>query len=144
MEVQIHKCNTSIIKVTISCIEVNSSVERLKRYIEMFDEKLRGKYEKEIYYVNITDILYFETVDNRTFLYTESKVMEVEQKIYELVDMLDNNDFFKNSKSQIVNINKISKIRPEINRTIMATMCNGEIIHISRKYAKDFKNKIGI
>lgn len=74
MEVQIKECDLTKTIVTISCKEVTGTVKRLKKYIEMFDERLRGKYENEYIYVNVTDIVYMETVDNRTFLYTGDKV----------------------------------------------------------------------
>ena len=84
---------------------------------------------------NVAEVLYFESVDNRTFLYTESEVLEVKQRLYELEDVLSEKDFIRISKSQIVNVNKIHALRPELNRTIEATMCNGERLSISRKYA---------
>ncbi len=144
MEVQIKECDLTKTIVTISCKEVTGTVNRLKKHIEMFDERLRGKYGNEYIYVNVTDIVYMETVDNRTFLYTGDKVLEVNYKLYELEELLEEHDFFRSSKAQIININKIKKLRPEINRTMMATMCTGEIVYISRRYAKKLKELLRI
>lgn len=47
-------------------------------------------------------------------------------------------------KSQIVNIQKITSLKPELNRTILATMCNGEQLSISRKYVKALRNLLSV
>ena len=81
MEVEIVKHAKRTLKVMIACYEENEQVKKLKRHIELFDEKLQGKKGTEIVFVEIADVLYFETVDNRTFLYTAKDVIEIEQKL---------------------------------------------------------------
>lgn len=88
--------------------------------------------------------MYFESVDNRTFIYTENDVMEIKYRLYELEEILSNKDFIRISKSQIVNINKISSLAPQVNRTLIAKMCNGEILCISRRFIKPIKNLLSI
>ena len=144
MEVEIVKHAKRTLKVMIACYEENEQVKKLKRHIELFDEKLQGKKGTEIVFVEIADVLYFETVDNRTFLYTAKDVIEIEQKLYELEMILSEKDFIRSSKSQIVHIHKIIRLKPELNRTIQATMCNGEKLYISRRYTKSVKNLLGI
>lgn len=61
-----------------------------------------------------------------SFLYTQEDVLEIRQKLYELEDYLSQKDFIRISKSIIVNTNQIRSLRPELNRTILATMCNGK------------------
>lgn len=83
-------------------------------------------------------------MDNHTFLYTEDDVLEVKQRLYELEVILSDKDFIRISKSQIVNINKIKTLKPELNRTILVTMCNGEQLYISRKYVQAIRNMLSI
>jgi len=143
MNIQIQD-NAKELQVIIECKQVNEQVNRLRAHIELFDNKLQGKMDDEICMVNAMDVLYFETVDNRMFLYTEENVMEMKQRLYELELILPGEDFIRISKSQIVNINKISSLRPEINRTILATMCNGEQLYVSRKYVKPFRELLSL
>lgn len=143
MNIQIQD-NAKELQVIIECKQVNEQVNRLRAHIELFDNKLQGKIDDEICMVNAMDVLYFETVDNRMFLYTEENVMEMKQRLYELELILPEEDFIRISKSQIVNINKISSLRPEINRTILATMCNGEQLYVSRKYVKPFRELLSL
>ena len=132
------------LQVVIECKQKDEQVTRLKTHIELFDNKLQAKSDNEMCFVNAADVLFFESVDNRMFLYTENQVMEIKYRLYELEEILSSKDFIRISKSQIVNINKISTLKPEINRTILATMCNGEKLYISRSYVKAFRSVLSI
>ena len=144
MNIQIVEDIKEALQVVIHCRQMDDEVMRLKCHIELFDRKLQAKKDNEVHLVNSLDVLYFESVDNRTFLYTEDDVLEVRQRLYELEGILSDKDFIRISKSQIVNIHKIKSLRPELNRTILATMCNGEQLSISRKYVRAMRNMLSI
>lgn len=144
MNIQIVENIKEALQVVIHCRQIDDEVMRLKCHIELFDRKLQAKKDKELHFINLFDVLYFESVDNRTFLYTEDDVLEVRQRLYELEFILSDKDFIRISKSQIVNINKIKTLKPELNRTISATMCNGEQLYISRKYVQALRNILSI
>ena len=144
MDIQIIENMKETLQVVINCRQIDDEVMRLKCHIELFDKKLQAKKENELYFINSFDVLYFESVDNRTFLYTEDDVLEVRQRLYELEVILSDKDFIRISKSQIVNINKIKSLKPKLNRTILATMCNGEQLYISRKYVQAIRNMLSI
>lgn len=132
------------LQVIIQCRQVDEQVKRLRSHIELFDNKIQAKMENEICFVKSAEVLYFESVDNRIFLYTEDNVMEIKQRLYELEVILSNKDFIRISKSQIVNVNKIRTLKPEMNRTMLLTMCNGERLCVSRKYVKAFRDLLSI
>lgn len=144
MDIQIVESIKETLKVIIKCRQLNDEVLRLKCHIELFDRKIQAKRNNITYFVNSLDVLYFESVDNRTFLYTVNDVLEVKLRLYELETLLSEKDFIRISKSQIVNINKIRALKPELNRTILATMCNGEQLYISRKYVNSIRNVLAI
>ena len=144
MDIQIIENVKETLQVIIHCRQIDDEVMRLKCHIELFDKKLQAKKDNELHFINSFDVLYFESVDNRTFLYTEDDVLEVKQRLYELEVILSDKDFIRISKSQIVNINKIKSLKPELNRTILATMCNGEQLYISRKYVQAIRNMLSI
>lgn len=144
MDIQIIEHIKEKLQVIIKCRQIDDEIMRLKYHIEMFDKKLQAKKDNEWCFVNMLDVLYFESVDNRTFLYTKDDVMEVKQRLYELEIILSDKDFIRISKSQIININKVKSLRPEINRTILATMCNGEQLFISRKYVPAIRSLLSI
>lgn len=144
MDIQIIEHIKEKLQVIIKCQQIDDEIMRLKHHIEMFDKKLQAKKGNEWCFVNLLDVFYFEFVDNRVFLYTKDDVMEIKRRLYELEIILSNKDFIRISKSQIININKVKSLRPEINRTILATMCNGEQLFISRKYVPAIRNLLSI
>lgn len=142
--VEVLKKERDVIKVTIECSKIDENVDNLKSYIEMYDTRIRIK-DKGIYtYMEMSDIFFFESVDNRTFLYTKDEVKEITYRLYELEDLLPQKYFIRISKSQIVNISKIIGLYPQINRTILATLENNESLYISRSYVKELKKLLNI
>ena len=144
MDIQIIEDKETDTQVIIQCRKIDDEVLRLKNHIELFDHRLQARKEHEWYLLNASDVLYFESVDNRTFLYTANDVMEIRQRLYELEDILPGQDFIRTSKSQIININHVKSLRPEINRTIKAELFNGEKLSVSRKYVPALRKLLSI
>ena len=144
MDIQIIESNNETLKVIIKCRQVNDKVLRLKSHIELFDQKILAKGQDESFVIEANDVLYFEAFDDRTFLYTIDNVLEVKLRLYELESFLSEKDFIRISKSHIVNMNKISKLKPELNRTLLLTLCDGEQLSVSRNYVKQFKELLSI
>ena len=126
--------------VVIHCESADEYVLRLKDHIELFDHRLTVQHDGATVYMEAANVLYFESVDDRTFLYTDGAVMEIRLRLYELEDALAAHGFLRISKSVIINMHKISSLRPELNRTVLATMCNGERLVISRSYVKKLRS----
>ena len=144
MKVTVSKDIESGTAVEIHCREVTSETERLVRYIRRFDERIMASENGSSYNVAIEEILYIESVDKKTFLYTTGHVLQTEKRLYELEELLDEKTFFRCSKSVIVNLNRITKLKPEVTRNILATLTNGEVIVISRRYVRALKTLIGL
>jgi len=130
--------------VEIHCREVTSETERLARYIGRFDERITATSKGQTYNIPVEEILYIESVDKKTFLYTSGNILQTEKRLYELEELLDEKTFFRCSKSVIVNLNKITKLKPEVTRNILATLANGEVIVISRRYVRNLRDLIGL
>ena len=107
------------------------------------DWRLLGK-EKKIKPLSLKDIFYFETVDNKTFVYSATEVYQTNLKLYELEVRLTNSYFIRTSKSLILNILKIEHVTPAFNSRFEAKLENNETIIISRKFAPLLKKKLGI
>ncbi len=144
MDIQMIEHLKETLRVVIYCGKIDEEVIRLKHHIELFEQKIQAKKGSDYHFIHSSEILYFESVDNRTFLYTNDDVMEIKQRLYELEYILPDQDFTRISKSLIVNINKISALKPELNRTILATMCNGERLCISRNYVKPLRKLLSV
>ena len=134
----------NVVFAEIHCREVTEKVSRLERHIRNFDSFITAKEDGASVNVSTEDIYYIESVDKKTFIYTEKNVSTTDKRLYELEEILDNKDFFRCSKSMIVHLNKVVSLKPEITRNIRATLKNGEVIVISRRYAADLKKLLGI
>lgn len=55
-----------------------------------------------IHQIKLSDVYYFESVDNKVFMYCRDKVFESKQKLYELEQVVEGKKFFRASKSSIV------------------------------------------
>lgn len=128
--------------VEIRCHQVDDSIDEIVSFIKSRQGQLAGNLDGGTYEIPIMDVMYIESVDNRTFLYTEDQTYESKQRIYELEEMLKQRHFIRISKSSIVNLMKIQSIRPALNGRFSAILCNGEEIIISRKYVADFKKTL--
>lgn len=83
--------------------------------------------------------MYFEKVDEKTFAYTDGDVIQLDMSLYSIEIMLDDARYFRCSKSMIVNVSKVSKLKSLPSNRIDVTLTNGEHIIISRTYASDFR-----
>ena len=105
-------------------------------------ETILGYENNHIYRIKLQDIYYFESVDNKVFLYCEDKVYESKLKLYEIENLCK--DYFRASKSMVLNIDAIDSVKPTISGRFCAVLNNGEKIEISRQYVPILRNMLGI
>ncbi len=144
MRIDVKKDTEESLYVEIHCKDITNEVSKLERYIKRFESYIPASDKGEMINVFLDEVLYIESVDKRTFIYTEKGVLLTDKRLYELEDMLDKRDFFRCSKSTIIHLNKVSKLKPELNRNIIATLVNGEKVVISRRYTGELKKLLEI
>ena len=93
--------------------------------------------------LNPKEIYYFEAVDNKVFAYGEKEVYEMKAKLYELEEDFEGTDFFRASKSSIINLSQIKSLTPAFNGRFEALLYNKEKVIISRQYVSELKKKLG-
>lgn len=130
-------------ELIIKCKSVNDEIKRIIELIKLSDEKIIGFLNGESYVIDPIKILYFESVDKKTFMYTEDKVYEIALRLYELEKKMSKYDFFRSSKSTIINISRIKKLSHKFNGKLEATLDNDEKILISRQYVSVIKEILG-
>lgn len=132
------------IEIQIKCKEKNEYVKKLAATI--FEEQLiiNGRIENEFTQIFSRDIYYFESVDNRTYIYCMDNVYESHMKLYELEEKLAGTKFTRINKACIMNIAKLKKAKGQINGRLIATLSNGEKLIINRSYVQEVKRKLNI
>ncbi|MGB4588564.1 MAG: LytTR family DNA-binding domain-containing protein [Clostridiaceae bacterium] len=131
-------------EVIIRCYEVNDEILELMNKLKTQRNILIGYNGDSIYQLNLSNVYYFESVDNKVFIYCKNAIYECKQKLYELEQICDHRKFFRASKSTIVNISKISHVKPSISGRFETTMDNGEKVLVSRQYVPMLKSKLGL
>lgn len=125
--------------VDIRCHEETDSVREIAAFVRSRQGQLSGALDGRQYNIPISEIMYIESVDNRTFIYTLQKVYGSRQRIYELEENLKPKHFLRISKSSLVNLMKIISVKPALGGRFSAVLSNGEEIIISRKYVSELK-----
>ncbi|ADL53024.1 LytTR family DNA-binding domain-containing protein [Clostridium cellulovorans] len=131
-------------EIIIKCHEVNDNILKILHKLKSEKSVLLGYREDNIHRINLIDVYYFETVDNKVFIYCKDKVFEVKEKLYELEEICQGKKFFRASKSTILNLTKISYIRPSLSGRFEARLDNGEKITVSRQYVPILKKMLGL
>ena len=129
-------------EVIINCPRADEDILRLVAMLRVHQKKLVGILEGGRHLLDVKDILYIDTADKRTFLYTGKAVYESALRLYELEDSLRELDFLRAGRSAIVNFRRIRSIRPELGGRLLLTMDNGEQVYVSRQYAGEMKEKL--
>ena len=118
---------------------ITDEIHEIITFVKSRQGQLSAARDGKRFEVPVVDLFYAESVDDRLFLYTAADSYEIRMKLYELEDLLKNNSFFRVSKSMIVNLMKITSVRPALNGRFSAILKNGEEIIISRKYVPALK-----
>lgn len=132
------------IEVIIRCPKAEGEALRLFTLLGEDRRKLTGMREGETFLLEAGDILYIDTVDRRTFLYTKEAVYESPLRLYELLERLECRDFLRAGKSSILNLRQVQSLRPEFGGRLRCTMANGEVLLVSRQYVPSVKERLGI
>ena len=120
----------------------DAEVRRALALLNQLECKLIGKKDGTSVPVAVDEVLYFDSVDKQTFMYTETDVLEIPLRLYMLEERLSNGSFFRASKNTIINLNKIVSFKPEFGGRMEATLLNGERLMISRQYLPALKSKL--
>ncbi len=145
MKISIEQCEEfDDVEIIIKCNTLTDELLKLISYAKIMDNKITGIKDKNTFVINYDEIYYFESVDNKTFIYCKKDVYESNLKLYELEELLGKLMFFRCSKSTIINLKKVKILKPLFNSKIEITMDNDEKIIVNRQYVNLLKEKFNI
>lgn len=131
-------------EVIVKCQQIDNELQRLMSLLKSFGEKIPGVLGEATHFIDTKDIFYFESVDKKTFIYTKSEVLETPLRLYEIEQKLSQQDFFRASKSTVINISKIKELSPRFNGRLDALLENDEKLIVSRQYVPVIKEILGL
>ncbi len=93
-------------------------------------------------FTDISDIIYFEVQDRKTFATTDKQKYLCKQTLTDILLLFNNHGITQISKSVLVNVHHVSALNAEFSGNYIATLDNGEKLLVSRFYMKTFRNAI--
>lgn len=132
-----------IIKGEIGSPDVEALLEFIKSRNAGVTKKLVLFREDEQFLIDPDEVVYIEVADNKVKVITEHGTFESKKKLYELKEMLTAEPFAQINKGMLVNIDFVKSVSAEFSGNYTLRLKTGkETLTISRKYFKEFKNKI--
>lgn len=132
-------------EVVIRCREITPEIIRLQQLLsgnsDRSNQFLVYKGDTE-YYLNVNDIIFFETEGNAVMAHTRDDVYETRRKLYELEELLGGR-FQRISKSAIVNVDKVYSIKRNVtSSSAIEFQGTHKQIYVSRAYYKVLREKL--
>ena len=131
-------------EILINCNQLTGDIENIIATLRIMNQQMTVMRDDEKYLLDVNKISYIETVERKTFVYTEDEVYESKLKLYEMENRLCQCGFFRVSKSCLVHLKFIASLKNDIDRKLRLTMKNGEQIVVSRQYAEEMKRRLGV
>ena len=131
-------------EITVSCGALTPEIEKIAAMLRILDQQMMVSKDDETYILDVSKIAYAESVDRKTFIYTENDCFESKLKLYEIEEQLCRSGFIRASKACLVRIGFIRSLKNEINHKLRLTLENGEQLIVSRQYADELKKRLGV
>lgn len=135
--------NPQKIELLISFLEKRLLNQTAKEEKSLQDH-LIGQLEENYEIINYQDIILFEAQNSIIYALTKDKKYRLKEKLYQLEEELAAEGFVRINKSEIINILHIKEIVPWFNGRLLLKLDNKKEVEVSRSYAGDFKNYLGL
>lgn len=125
--------------VTICAPQLDEKIAQLYKTLQQ-DQHPLAQIEADrngiSYYLNLSEVLFFETDSKLVMAHTADKAYRVKYKLYELEDLLGHN-FMRISKSTIINLDKIWALTRSISNCRIQFEHSYKTVYTSRRYYRN-------
>lgn len=132
-------------EVVIHCASINEEVTKVQKAIsEVVNASQKLVFYKDAteYYLELDEILFFETDESGISAHTRKDVYQTKYKLYELEDLLPG-FFMRVSKSTILNTRHIYSINRNLTASsVVAFAGTHKQVYVSRYYYKPLISKL--
>ncbi len=131
-------------EITVKCHKNSQGITSLLQNLSVVADGITARKDGEIFKVKLIDVFWFEVVENRAFLYLENDVYECKLKLYEFEELTRGMNFFRATKSTVINADKIESVAPTFSGRFSVKFYNGDRGIVSRGYVSALKNIMGL
>ena len=131
-------------EVTIYAAKMNAEIEKLYKMLQDGEKNLNqieGFKDNISYYLDLSEILFFETDSKVVMAHTAKNAYQVKYKLYELEEILGSN-FMRVAKSTILNLDQIHAITRSISNCQIQFQNSYKTVYVSRHYYRDLRNRL--
>lgn len=129
------------IQVILRSNEMNDeTMEILEKLKTTKNKYILGKSDKKVYIVDVKDIYFFYSENQKVFVETEDFRYEVDERLYEIEENFKNTSFIRVSKFSIVNLKKVKNIDMSFSGNLTINFINGKKESVSRRYISKIKD----
>lgn len=132
------------IEIIIRSPQLTPELEKIISALHLLERKITVIQGNETVLLDAAGIVYAESVDRKTFVFTQDACLETRLRLYELEEILAPCGFLRISKTCLVQIRCIRALKTELNHRLRLTLGTGEQIIVSRQYAEALKQHLGV
>lgn len=140
MKITLQKIENGTEEVIIKYHAMTEQIDSIINYINRQEEKWVVCKDGQQFVISPQNVIYLESVDGITYLYTDEDVYRTGLSLAAAEAAYMEEGYFRCSKSMVINIYRIQKLKSEPGNRIDAMMDNGEHVIISRRYAKELRS----
>ena len=120
--------------VDIRYRELTPAIHQIFQLCEDTSSVLLCEKDNATYKVDVNDVLYIETVDRKSCVYTKDEVYIMPTSLSQLEENLTSKHFVRISRMALLNIYQVKSLSNGLEFRLTAEMTNGEEIIINRSY----------
>ena len=139
MKITLQQIDQGTEEVIIKYKQMTEDINHIVRCIEGKGQKLSGMKDGQESRIHISEVIYLESVDGGTYLYTEQDVYKSNLTLAVAEAVYAEEGLFRCSKSMVINMYRIQRLKSMAGNRIDVTMDNGEHVIVSRRYAKELR-----
>ncbi len=132
-------------EVILKCSALDDEMLRVLALLRSDMQKLLvWNDNRETLPLSVSKVIYCETMEDKTFVYTQDGMFQTALSLAEIEDHWSDLGLFRVGKSSIVNLHEIQKLKNCGAGRIEALLSTGEKLIISRHYAPMLREKLGM
>jgi two-component system response regulator LytT len=95
--------------------------------------------KKERMRLSVDEVIYVEAFGKDVEIHTSQGTYYAGDRMYQLEELLDPQEFLRVSKSVIISRKHVKKIRASLSMKYVLTLTNGVLVDVTRSYYNDFR-----
>jgi len=127
-------------KITIEAQALTEDIQKLTTYIDQLANTIMVQNKDGQKEIHILDIVYIESIERKTFIYSLKNMYEIEAPLYEMEEKLQAFSFMRINKQTIMNPRHVEAVKALLNSRYELSMASGEKLIVTRHYRDSFKS----